>query len=69
MKVRFRQSFTKDLRALKDQSMLDRVRKLRGKANHYRIRVGDYRCGLTLDDDIVTFVRFLHRREIYRLFP
>ncbi|MEG4304447.1 hypothetical protein [Microcoleus sp. D3_18a_C4] len=30
-----------------------------------RIRVDDSRIGLTFDADITTFVRVLHRQEIY----
>jgi len=45
------------------------LRRLRSKGRHYRIRVGDYRLGLTVDADEVCFVRALHRREIYRYFP
>jgi mRNA interferase RelE/StbE len=45
------------------------LKKLRGGGNYYRIRVGDYRIGLTVEGDVVTFVRFLHRKDIYRYFP
>lgn len=45
------------------------LKKLRGGADYYRIRVGDYRIGLTVEGDTITFVRFLHRKDIYRYFP
>jgi mRNA interferase RelE/StbE len=45
------------------------LKKLRGGGNYYRIRVGDYRIGLTVEGDTITFVRFLHRKDIYRYFP
>ena len=45
------------------------VAKLRGYTNAFRIRVGDYRVGIVLEGDTVIFVRFLHRRDIYRYFP
>jgi mRNA interferase RelE/StbE len=45
------------------------LKKLSSEGGYFRIRVGDYRCGITVDDDTVTFVRFLHRRDIYRYFP
>ena len=48
---------------------IEGVRKLRGSDRYFRIRLGDYRIGLSLDGDTVTFVRFLHRRDIYRYFP
>jgi mRNA interferase RelE/StbE len=47
------------------------LKKLRGAggAPYFRIRVGDYRIGLRVDEDTVTFVRVLSRDEIYRHFP
>jgi len=88
LKVRFRASFARDLRALKDQDLLGRIKaliesvenaktladvvglkKLRGGGAYYRARVGDYRVGLAVEEDVVAFVRVLHRREVYRYFP
>ena len=45
------------------------LKRLHSKGRHYRIRVGNYRLGLTVDENQVYFVRALHRREIYRYFP
>lgn len=45
------------------------LKKLKGGSSYYRIRVGEYRLGLTIENDIVTFVRCLNRKEIYRYFP
>lgn len=45
------------------------LKKLKAEGSYYRIRVGNYRLGLIIEDEIVTFVRFLHRSEIYRYFP
>jgi len=50
-------------------SELGNLKKLRGTHGYYRIRLGDYRVGLLLEDDVLFFVRFLHRRDIYRYFP
>lgn len=50
-------------------SSITGLKQLKGEKNHYRIRIGQYRVALALQDDAVTFVRFLHRREIYRYFP
>lgn len=53
-------------------SSLDEIRnlkKLKGEDNAYRIRVGDYRIGIFIDNKTVTFSRILHRKEIYRYFP
>jgi mRNA interferase RelE/StbE len=48
---------------------VENVKKLRGGERYYRIRIGDYRLGLVLEEDTVTFVRCLHRRDLYRHFP
>jgi mRNA interferase RelE/StbE len=45
------------------------LRKLSGEHHHYRIRIGDYRIGLIIQGETVTFVRILHRRDLYRYFP
>ena len=44
-------------------------KKLKGDGDYYRIRLGDYRIGIKMNDGIVCFVRILHRKEIYRYFP
>lgn len=46
------------------------LKKLKGYANAFRVRIGDYRLGLFLaNDDTIEFVRFLHRKDIYKVFP
>ena len=35
----------------------------------YRLKLGDYRIGLALENDIVVFVRFLDRKDIHKYFP
>lgn len=44
------------------------LERLRGWPRYYRIRSGEYRIGLTIEGDTVTF-RLLHRKDIYRYFP
>jgi mRNA interferase RelE/StbE len=50
-------------------SRLTNIKKLQGNSNFYRIRIGNYRVGLVVEGETVTFARFLHRKEIYRYFP
>ena len=90
MQIDFKNSFLKDIRAIKDKTTLSyleefikavetadslaqipKLKKLKGKKNklHYRSRIGNYRVGLVIEQDVVSFVRFLHRKEIYRYFP
>ena len=57
--------------AQKATSLLDleNVRKLEGSNTYYRIRVGDYRVGIKLQDKTLIFMRCLNRKDIYRYFP
>jgi mRNA interferase RelE/StbE len=52
-----------------DTPQIPSLKKLKADGNFYRIRSGDYRLGLIIEDDTATFVRLLHRSEIYRYFP
>nr|WP_308253415.1 type II toxin-antitoxin system RelE/ParE family toxin [Geminocystis sp. GBBB08] len=44
---------------------------MKGYKDKYKIRVGDYRIGLTIDKTNQTIIcqRVTHRREIYQIFP
>jgi mRNA interferase RelE/StbE len=48
---------------------ISNLKKLKGNDNAYRVRVGDYRIGMFIENDTITFARVQHRREIYRNFP
>jgi mRNA interferase RelE/StbE len=48
---------------------ISNIKKLRGGEHYYRIRLGDYRFGIVFEEDTVIFVRFLHRKDLYRYFP
>lgn len=50
-------------------SQVKNLKKLAGYDVYYRIRIGDYRIGLKVEDNIVYFVVFEHRKDIYRGFP
>ncbi len=47
------------------------VNKMKGYKDKYKIRVGNYRIGLTIDKKSQTIIceRVAHRREIYQIFP
>jgi mRNA interferase RelE/StbE len=50
-------------------SEIPNVKKLTGYKNAYRIRMGDYRIGIFLENDMVEFARVVHRKDIYKVFP
>ncbi len=52
-------------------SQIPNLKKLKGQKNkvYYRSRIGNYRVGLIIQQDIVVFVCFLNRKEVYRYFP
>ena len=45
------------------------LKKMQVYATLYRLRLGDYRIGIEVVDEQVIFVRFLHRKDVYRYFP
>ena len=45
------------------------LKKLKHRGGYFRIKVGEYRCGLQIEGNMVTLVRLLHRKDIYRYFP
>lgn len=50
-------------------SVINKVKKIKGTSNAYRIRIGDYRLGFFYNDNIIELSRFVHRKDIYKLFP
>ena len=47
------------------------LRKLKGnkKGIYYRIKINNYRIGVTIENSILTFVVFKPRKDIYTFFP
>jgi len=45
------------------------LKKLKGHKIAYRIKIGNYRIGLYIEQNTVEFVRAVHRKDIYNLFP
>jgi len=45
------------------------TKKLKGHKAAYSTRVGDYRLGFYYENSIITLARFLHRKDIYKIFP
>ncbi len=83
MEVKFESSFEKDLRKIKNRQIkeklkdvilkckqckslneLNKIKKMKGYSSFYRLRLG-----IELVEDTIIFVRFLHRKYIYKFFP
>ena len=45
------------------------IKKLKGHPTAYRIRMGDYRIGIFYEKNVIEFVRIVHRKDIYKVFP
>jgi mRNA interferase RelE/StbE len=45
------------------------LKKLTGYKHAYRIKIGDYRIGIFFENSTVEFVRVVHRKDIYKVFP
>lgn len=48
---------------------INNIKKLSGDKISYRIRLGDYRLGIFYENNTVELVRFVHRKDIYKVFP
>lgn len=45
------------------------IKKMSGYTSYYRIRVNDFRLGLKFSGGVITLIRFIHRKDIYKYFP
>lgn len=57
------------MRNARSAAEIKNLKKLKGFSRHYRIRIGEYRAGITIEGSVITFIRFLHRKDVYRYFP
>jgi mRNA interferase RelE/StbE len=48
---------------------IQNAKKLVGYKNAYRVRVGNYRIGFYLENNLVQLARVKNRKDIYKLFP
>ena len=45
------------------------LKKMKGHNTAYRIRIGEYRLGLFIENNVLLLARLIHRKDIYRFFP
>lgn len=74
-KIKDKKLIAEILKCIEEIKTVDRldeisgIKKLTGHKNYYRIRTGDYRIGIFLNQNEVELIRFLHRKDIYKFFP
>ena len=44
------------------------TKKLKGHKTAYRTRLGDYRLGFFFENSTISLARFVHRKDIYKIF-
>jgi len=55
----------------KTKNDIPELKKLKGqrKGIYYRIKIDNYRIGVTIENNLITFVVFKPRKDIYKFFP
>ncbi|MCK9396280.1 MAG: type II toxin-antitoxin system RelE/ParE family toxin [Methylobacter sp.] len=48
---------------------MGKVEKMKGYDGFYKVRFGNYRLGLVIENELITVKVVMHRREIYKFFP
>ena len=60
----------KDVQLALNLQAIKNLKKLTGYKDSYRIKLGNYRIGLEYaNEQELIFIRFLHRKEIYKRWP
>jgi len=58
-----------ELQKVSKPSETNNIKKLKGFKSAHRIKMGDYRIGFILEDNLSKLSRIMNRKEIYRYFP
>ncbi|MBL1262425.1 type II toxin-antitoxin system RelE family toxin [Candidatus Methylomicrobium oryzae] len=48
---------------------LGKIEKMQGYHGFYKVRFGNYRVGLAIENEVVIVKTVMHRRDIYKFFP
>ena len=49
--------------------VMSNLKKMKGHNTAYRIRIGEYRLGLFVENNVLHLARLVHRKDIYKFFP
>jgi mRNA interferase RelE/StbE len=67
-----KQALLRVIDLMENSGSLDNIpstKKLKGHKTAYRTRVGDYRLGFFYENSTILLGRFVHRKDIYKIFP
>ncbi|MEX2573030.1 MAG: type II toxin-antitoxin system RelE/ParE family toxin [Balneolaceae bacterium] len=67
-----RQRIKKAILKIEKAPSLDKITNMKAikeEKNGYRLRIGDYRIGLYLNNDVLDLARVGHRKDFYKFFP
>ena len=71
-KIKDKDSILSVINLVKSVASIDQIpsiSKLSGHHDAFRIRCGNYRIGVFVNSETITFARVAHRKEIYKIFP
>ena len=68
-RIRIENFVFKESGAIKKLNDIPNIQKLKGYKHYYRIRFGEYRAGISFRNEVLTFERILHRKDLYKYFP
>jgi mRNA interferase RelE/StbE len=67
-----KQALIRVIELMEESDSLDKIpntKKLKGHRTAYRTRIGDYRLGFFFENSTILLARFVHRKDIYKIFP
>jgi mRNA interferase RelE/StbE len=67
-----KQALIRVIELMEETDSLEKIpntKKLKGHRTAYRTRVGDYRLGFFFENSKILLARFVHRKDIYKVFP
>ncbi len=67
-----KQALIRIIEVMEETDSLDKIpntKKLKGHKTAYRTRLGDYRLGFYFENSTILLARFVHRKDIYKIFP
>jgi mRNA interferase RelE/StbE len=58
-----------EIQSLNRLNEIPNLKKLKGFPDYYRVRFGNYRLGVRIEEETIIFERVMHRKDIYRYYP